>query len=152
MVRKRPVYFLDETGTSIPAKYAYTSSKVNKTDWETIKKTNNKDGDNFYSKEYMDKLQAYYQDIIDGKNDKFTNFNSAVADADKRKALTLGTSIQPIIVLHEACNADILKGDGMSMSETGDTNYDGTGYMLISEGYVTYEIHVKAGKTYYQFV
>lgn len=139
VVRKRPVYFLDETGTSIPAKYAYTSSKVNKTDWETIKQTKNKDGDNFYTKEYMDKLQAYYQNIIDGNNQDFTNFNSAVADADKRKALTLGTSIQPIIVLHEACNADILKGDGMSMSETGDTNYDHTGYMLISEGYVTYE-------------
>lgn len=149
VVRKRPVYFLDETGTSIPAKYAYTSSKVNKTDWETIKKTNNKDGDNFYSKEYMDKLQAYYQKIIDGNNQDFTNFNSAVAKADKHKALTLGTSIQPIIVLHEEWNADILKGDGMS--ETGDTNYDHTGYMLISEGYVTYEFPVQAGKTYYLF-
>lgn len=151
VVRKRPVYFLDETGTSIPAKYAYTSSKVNKTDWETIKKTNNKDGDTFYSKEYMDKLEAYYQNIIDGKNDKFTNFNSAVADADKHAALTLGTSIQPIIVLHEACNADILKDDGMSMSVNGDDNYDNTGYMLISEGYVTYEFPVQAGKTYYLF-
>lgn len=150
VVRKRPVYFLDETGTSIPAKYAYTSSKVNKTDWETIKKTNNKDGDNFYTKEYMDKLQAYYQNIIDGKNDKFTNFNSAVADADKHKALTLGTSIQPIIVLHEKSNANILVGDGMS-DANGDTNYDDTGYMLISEGYVTYEFPVKAGKTYYLF-
>lgn len=149
VVRKRPVYFLDETGTSIPAKYAYTSSKVNKTDWETIKQTKNKDGDTFYTKEYMNKLQAYYQGIIDGTNTTFTNFNSAVADADKRKALTLGTSIQPIIVLHEACNADILKGDGMS--ETGDTNYDHTGYMLISEGYVTYEFPVQAGKTYYLF-
>lgn len=149
VVRKRPVYFLDETGTSIPAKYAYTSSKVNKTDWETIKKTNNKDGDNFYSKEYMDKLQAYYQKIIDGNNQDFTNFNSAVAKADKHKALTLGTSIQPIIVLHEKCNADILKGDGMSVN--GDDNYDNTGYMLISEGYVTYEFPVKAGKTYYLF-
>ncbi len=149
VVRKRPVYFLDETGKSIPAKFAYTSSKVNKADWTEIQKTNNKDGDTFYTKEYMDKLQAYYQNIIDGKNDKFTNFNSAVADADKRKALTLGTSIQPIIVLHEKCNADILKGDGMS--ETGDTNYDHTGYMLISEGYVTYEFPVKAGKTYYLF-
>ena len=148
-VRKRPVYFLDETGTSIPANYAYTSSKVNKADWTTIKQTNNKDGDTFYTKEYMDKLEAYYQDIIDGKNDKFTNFNSAVAEADKHKALTLGTSIQPIIVLHEECNADILKGDGMS--DTGDTNYDKTGYMLISEGYVTYEFPVKAGKTYYLF-
>ena len=148
-VRKRPVYFLDETGTSIPANYAYTSSKVNKADWTEIQKTNNKDGDTFYTKEYMDKLEKYYQDIIDGNNKSFTNFNSAVADADKRKALTLGTSIQPIIVLHEECNAEILNGDGMS--ETGDTNYDGTGYMLISEGYVTYEFPVKAGKTYYLF-
>lgn len=149
VVRKRPVYFLDETGKSIPANYAYTSSKVNKDDWTTIKQTKNKDGDTFYTKEYMDKLQAYYQGIIDGTNTTFTNFNSAVAEADKHKALTLGTSIQPIIVLHEACNADILKGDGMS--ETGDTNYDNTGYMLISEGYVTYEFPVKAGKTYYLF-
>lgn len=148
-VRKRPVYFLDETGKSIPAKYAYTSSKINKADWEKIQNTANASDDNFYSKEYMDKLQAYYQNIIDGKNDKFTNFNSAVADADKHKALTLGTSIQPIIVLHEECNADILKGDGMS--KTGDTNYDKTGYMLISEGYVTYEFPVEAGKTYYLF-
>lgn len=149
VVRKRPVYFLDETGKSIPANYAYTSSKVNKADWETIKQTKNKDGDTFYTKEYMDKLQAYYQGIIDGTNTTFTNFNSAVADADKHKALTLGTSIQPIIVLHEECNADILRGDGMS--ETGDDNYDKTGYMLISEGYVTYEFPVKAGKTYYLF-
>lgn len=148
-VRKRPVYFLDETGKSIKADYAYTSSKVNKTDWETIQKTANASGDNFYSKEYMDKLQAYYQNIIDGNNTTFTNFNSAVTDAYKHAALTLGTSIQPIIVLHEECNADILKGDGMS--ETGDTNYDDTGYMLISEGYVTYEFPVKAGKTYYLF-
>lgn len=149
VVRKRPVYFLDETGKSIPANYAYTSSKVNNADWTTIKQTKNKDGDTFYTKDYMDKLQAYYQNIIDGNDTTFTNFNSAVADADKRKALTLGTSIQPIIVLHEECNADILKGDGMS--ETGDTNYDRTGYMLISEGYVTYEFPVQAGKTYYLF-
>ena len=151
VVRKRPVYFLDETGKSIPANYAYTSSKVNEADWTKIQNTDNASNDNFYTKEYMDKLEKYYQNIIDGNNQNFTNFNSAVADADKHKALTLGTSIQPIIVLHEACNADILKGDGMSMSETGDTNYDHTGYMLISEGYVTYEFPVKAGKTYYLF-
>lgn len=150
VVRKRPVYFLDETGKSIPANYAYTSSKVNKADWTEIQKTNNKDGDTFYTKDYMDKLEKYYQNIIDGNNQDFTNFNSAVADADKHKALTLGTSIQPIIVLHQACNADILKDDGMS-DANGDTNYDDTGYMLISEGYVTYEFPVKAGKTYYLF-
>lgn len=146
-VRKRPVYFLDETGKSIPAKYAYTSSKINKADWEKIQNTDNASNDNFYSKDYMDKLQAYYQGIIDGTNTTFTNFNSAVTD--KHAPLTLGTSIQPIIVLHDECNADILKGDGMS--DTGDTNYDHTGYMLISEGYVTYEFPVQAGKTYYLF-
>lgn len=148
-VRKRPVYFLDETGKSIKADFAYTSSKVNNTDWETIRKTANIADDSFYTKDYMDKLEKYYQDIIDGNNQDFTNFNSAVAEADKHKALTLGTSIQPIIVLHEKCNAEILKGDGMS--ETGDTEYDHTGYMLISEGYVTYEFPVQAGKTYYLF-
>ena len=148
-IRKRPVYFLDETGKSIPAKYAYTSSKVNKADWTKIQQTNNTSNDNFYTKDYMDKLQKYYQDIIDGNNKSFTNFNSAVADADKHKALTLGTSIQPIIVLHEESNANILVGDGMS--ETGDKNYDNTGYMLISEGYVTYTFPVEAGKTYYLF-
>ena len=146
-VRKRPVYFLDETGKSIPAKYAYTSSKINKADWTKIQNTDNASNDNFYTKEYMDKLQAYYQGIINGENQDFTNFNSAVTD--KHAKLTLGTSIQPIIVLHEKCNADILKGDGMS--DTGDDNYDNTGYMLISEGYVTYEFPVKAGKTYYLF-
>lgn len=146
-VRKRPVYFLDETGKSIPAKYAYTSSKINKADWTKIQNTDNASNDNFYTKEYMDKLQAYYQGIINGENQDFTNFNSAVTD--KHAPLTLGTSIQPIIVLHEKCNAEILKGDGMS--ETGDTNYDETGYMLISEGYVTYEFPVQAGKTYYLF-
>ena len=149
VVRKRPVYFLDETGKSIPAKYAYTSSKVNEADWTEIQKTDNKDGDTFYTKNYMDKLQKYYQGIIDGTNTTFTNFNSAVADDNKHAPLTLGTSIQPIIVLHDECNADILKGDGMS--ENGDTNYDHTGYMLISEGYVTYEFPVQAGKTYYLF-
>lgn len=146
-VRKRPVYFLDETGKSIPAKYAYTSSKINKADWTKIQNTDNASNDNFYTKEYMDKLQAYYQGIINGENQDFTNFNSAVTD--KHAKLTLGTSIQPIIVLHEECNADILKGDGMS--DTGDKNYDQTGYMLISEGYVTYEFPVQAGKTYYLF-
>lgn len=149
VVRKRPVYFLDETGKSIPANYAYTSSKVNEADWTKIQNTDNASNDNFYTKEYMDNLQAYYQGIIDGTNTTFTNFNSAVTEAEKHAKLTLGTSIQPIIVLHEECNADILKGDGMS--ETGDTNYDHTGYMLISEGYVTYTFPVEAGKTYYLF-
>jgi len=137
-VRKRPVYFLDETGKSIKADYAYTSSKINKADWTKIKETTF-EGD---GADFMTTLRAYYQNIIDGKNDKFTNINSAVAEADKHKALTLGTSIQPVIELHDECNADILEGD-----ET----YDETGYMTISEGYVTYRFSVKAGKTYYLF-
>ena len=133
-VRKRPVYFLDETGKSIEADYAYTSSKINKADWTKIKETTFEGIDAL--------LKDYYQNIIDGTNKTFTNINSAVADADKHNELTLGTSIQPVIVLNKECNKDILEED---------ENYDNTGYMTISEGYVTYRFPVKAGKTYYLF-
>ena len=135
-VRKRPVYFLDEAGNSIQATYAYTSSKINKADWEKIQETPFTGSD----VEFMEKLNEYYKGIIEGKNPDFNNINSAVAE--KNKALTLGTSIQPIIVLNQECNKDILEGDA---------NYDNTGYMMISEGYVTYRFPVKAGKTYYLF-
>ena len=131
-VRKRPVYFLDEAGTSIKATYAYTSSKINKADWEKIQNTS------FDGFEAL--LKDYYQNIIDGTNNTFTNINSAFAA--KRAKLELGTSIQPIIVLNEECNEGILEED---------KNYDKTGYMTISEGYVTYRFPVKAGKTYYLF-
>ena len=137
-VRKRPVYFLDEAGNSIKATYAYTSSKINKADWEKIQNTPFTGSD----AEFMKKLNAYYQGIIKGTNPDFNNINSAVAEDDKRKALTLGTSIQPIIVLNQECNKNILEDDA---------SYDDTGYMMISEGYVTYRFPVKAGKTYYLF-
>ena len=137
-VRKRPVYFLDEAGKSIQATYAYTSSKINKADWEKIQGTSFDESSS--NSEIIKKLNEYYKGIIEGKNPDFNDINSAVTD--KHKALTLGTSIQPIIVLNQECNKDILEGDA---------NYDNTGYMTISEGYVTYRFPVKAGKTYYLF-
>lgn len=137
-VRKRPVYFLDEAGNSIQATYAYTSSKINKADWEKIQGTSFDESSS--DAEIIKKLNEYYKGIIDGTNTTFTNINSAVAD--KRAKLELGTSIQPIIVLNEECNQNILEED---------ENYDHTGYMTISEGYVTYRFPVKAGKTYYLF-
>lgn len=137
-VRKRPVYFLDEAGNSIQATYAYTSSKINKADWEKIQGTSFDESSS--DAEIIKKLNEYYKGIIDGTNNTFTNINSAVAG--KRAKLELGTSIQPIIVLNQKCNKDILEDDA---------NYDDTGYMMISEGYVTYRFPVKAGKTYYLF-
>ena len=133
-VRKRAVYFLDEAGNSIKADYAYTSSKINKADWEKIQEKT------FDGIDAL--LKEYYQGIINGENKDFTNINSAVDDEYKHNALTLGKSIQPVIVLNEECNKGILEDD---------TNYDNTGYMTISEGYVTYRFPVKAGKTYYLF-
>lgn len=136
-IRKRIVYFLDETGTSIPATYAYTSSKINKSDWTSVKNSA-VEGNHAY----MTKLKTFYQHIIDGHNKTFTNINSAYDENSREFGMVLGESIQPIIVLHDEANADILEGDN---------NYDHTGYMLISEGYVTYSFPVKAGKTYYLF-
>lgn len=135
-MRKRIVYFLDETGTSIPATYAYTSSKINKSDWKSVQNTPVEGND-----AYMTKLKTFYQSIIDG-NKTFPNINSAFSNDSRESGLVLGESIQPIIVLHDKANADILEDDN---------NYDKTGYMLISEGYVTYSFPVKAGKTYYLF-
>jgi len=135
-IRKRIVYFLDETGTSIPATYAYTSSKINKSDWTSVKNSAVENND-----AYMTKLKAFYQSIIDGSW-TFPNINSAFSKDSREFGMVLGESIQPIIVLHDEANADILEGDN---------NYDKTGYMLISEGYVTYSFPVKAGKTYYLF-
>ena len=136
-IRKRIVYFLDETGTSIPATYAYTSSKVNKSDWTSVKNSAVENDDS-----YMTTLKEFYHGIIDGKNKTFTNINSAYDENSREFGMVLGESIQPIIVLHDKANAEILEGDN---------NYDKTGYMLISEGYVTYSFPVKAGKTYYLF-
>ena len=135
-IRKRIVYFLDETGTSIPATYAYTSSKVNKADWTSVQNSAVEDNDS-----YMTTLKNFYQSIIDGNN-TFPNINSAFSESSREYGMQLGESIQPIIVLHDETNANILEGD---------TNYDHTGYMMISEGYVTYTFPVKAGKTYYLF-
>ncbi len=139
-IRKRIVYFLDETGTSVPATYAYTSSKINKSGWKSVENTPVEGND-----AYMTKLKAFYQSIIDGNEtfpNTFPNINSDFSDDSRQTGLVLGESIQPIIVLHNEANADILEGD---------TNYDHTGYMTISEGYVTYRFPVKAGKTYYLF-
>lgn len=135
-IRKRIVYFLDETGTSIPASYAYTSSKINKADWKSVQNSAVENNDS-----YMTTLKAFYQSIING-NETFRNINSAFSNDSRLHGLVLGESIQPIIVLHDEANANILEGDN---------NYDKTGYMLISEGYVTYSFPVKAGKTYYLF-
>ena len=136
-IRKRIVYFLDETGTSIPATYAFTSSKVNKSDWTSVKNSAVENNNS-----YMTTLKEFYHGIIDGKNKTFTNINSAYDENSREFGMVLGESIQPIIVLHNEANAEILEGDN---------NYDQTGYMLISEGYVTYSFPVKAGKTYYLF-
>lgn len=135
-IRKRIVYFLDETGKSIPASSAFTSSKINKANWKSVQNTPVEGND-----PYMTKLKAFYQSIIDG-NWTFPNINSDFSKDSREFGLVLGESIQPIIVLHDEANADILEGDN---------NYDKTGYMLISEGYVTYTFPVKAGKTYYLF-
>lgn len=136
-IRKRVVYFLDETGKSIPASSAFTSSKINKADWKSVQNSAVENNDS-----YMTTLKEFYQGIIDGKNKTFTNINSDFSENSREFGLVLGESIQPIIVLHDECNKDILEEDA---------TYDQTGYMLISEGYVTYTFPVKAGKTYYLF-
>lgn len=152
-VKKRPVYFIDETGQSIPADYAYTTSRIDKSDWEKTMSTESQAFSKFkYTKEYIQNLKSYYNDIILGNNKDYKNINSAI-DADKQHdAITLGKDFQPVIALHTSDSQakGILKNDGIYGAD-GDQNTDQTGYMLINEGYVTYRFPVKAGKTYFLF-
>lgn len=151
-VKKRPVYFVDETGTSVPAEYAYTTSRINKSDWEKTKASAVEPDDaGWYTKEYISTLKTFYQNIIDGKDKTFKNLNAAVETDKQHDAVALGEDFQPIIVLHDENNAakGILANDGIYAD--GDKNYDNSGYMLIGEGFVTYRFPVKAGKTYYLF-
>lgn len=151
-VKKRPVYFIDEAGKSIQADYAYTTSRINKSDWEKTMSTASEAYKTWYTKEYIQTLKNYYNDIILGNNKDYKNINAAI-DADKQHAaVTLGTDFQPVIALHTSDSQakGILKNDGKYGAD-GDQNIDGTGYMLINEGYVTYRFPVKAGKTYFLF-
>lgn len=51
----------------------------------------------------------------------------------------------------EICRHIVAKQEVLDFILEGDATYDKTGYMMISEGYVTYTFPVKAGKTYYLF-
>ena len=152
-VRKRPVYFVDETGKSIVANYAYTTSQINGNDWKKViaGKGQAVANDNFYPAEYTEKLRDFFDGIRKGENTTYTNFNSAVKEDKKHSAVVYDLDYQPIIVLHTEENADILSYEDKKMGTVNDATYDQTGYMLIGEGLVKYRFHVQAGKTYYLF-
>ena len=151
-VKKRPVYFVDEAGNSVEAMYGYTTSRINKSDWQKTMSTESEAYNEWYTKDYIQTLKNYYDDIIKGKNASYTDINYAIGTDKKHSAIELGTDFQPIIVLHTQDSADkgLLKNDGVYGDE-GDQNFDKTGYMLINEGYVTYKFPVQAGKTYFLF-
>lgn len=151
-VKKRPVYFIDEAGQSIPADYAYTTSRINKSDWKKTMSTASEAYKTWYTKEYIQTLKDYYNDIIHGNNKDYKNINAAIDANKQHDAVTLGTDFQPVIALHTSDSQarGILKNDGIYGAD-GDQNIDQTGYMLINEGYVTYRFPVKAGKTYFLF-
>ena len=59
--------------------------------------------------------------------------------------------LEVLVHTEEICRHIVAKQEVLDFILEGDATYDKTGYMMISEGYVTYTFPVKAGKTYYLF-
>lgn len=153
VLKRRPVYFLDETGTTVAATSARTTSKVAYDTWSSIASATMK-ADNYLSASDMVKLRQYYQTIING-NGSYVGFKdiNAARGSNQGKQYTPGSSsdYQPIICLHTQGNTASKLNESDKVVRYSDTNYDGTGYMLLDEGFVNYSFEVKAGKTYYLF-
>lgn len=161
-IRKRPVYIFDETGTSVTGVEAVTSSVVNLRDWEQIKR------DELADKGETDSgLNSDYKDA--GKSKEQTMYTKSEAQAIydvydawiKRNKHDDNVIEQEPLLLHnngyEAYDWKIADGEETTFQDLlnkingGATYNDNTGYMLISEGFVSYKFPVKAGKTYFMF-
>lgn len=155
-IRRRPVYFVDEQGTSIQASEAVSSARLSG-HWSTIISGYASEGmnyfvglggeqngatNNFYSQTESEDIYNMFMDYFQKRNDYS---NTSVYGSG---TISVGDPIQPIPI-HTASRASnpITERGG----HNSDNSTDGTGYVLASGGYVRYTFPVKAGKTYYFF-
>jgi len=144
-IRFRPVYFLDEHGNSLKAKEAISSARLS-SEWEKIEATATA---NSWT-EYGDSLTIMHRGATTSvKNTGMSKAESAALYHLYKKYLTdkninIGDPINPF---------PIHTGNAISQNNGAyvDNSNDGTGYVMLSAGYVRYKFEVKAGKTYYFF-
>lgn len=144
-IRFRPVYFLDEHGNSLKAKEAISSARLS-SEWEKIEATATA---NSWT-EYGDSLTIMHRGATTSvKNTGMSKAESAALYQLYKKYLTdnninIGDPINPFPI---HTGTSISQNNGTYV----DNSNDGTGYVMLTAGYVRYKFDVKAGKTYYFF-
>lgn len=159
-IRCRPVYFIDEQGTSYPVKRVngvdqkWSTARLS-ANWNRIKATAEANGWPGFvvSKDKSDKTtDGQSITLRDGStkwvaNTAFTAAECATLYSKYNAYLTnnhisVGDMIQPVAIHNGTAHS---QANGLYV----DSSDDGTGYVLISGGYAKYTFEVKAGKTYY---
>lgn len=135
-IRRRPVYMVDEQGKSCEAVEAVSSARLS-SDWDNLEPDNfldkggkqNGETNTFYTKAENEAIYAMYEKIIADNN------------------FAVGENIHPV-PMHTSA---IYETSGVGTDGVGDAIIDGTGYVMLSGGFVRYSFDLKAGKTYYFF-
>lgn len=144
-IRFRPVYFVDEHGNSLKAKEAISSARLS-SEWAKIETTA---AANSWT-EYGESQTIMHRGVSTPvTNTGMSKAESAAIYQLYKKYLTdnninIGDPINPF---------PIHTGNAISQNNGAyvDDSNDGTGYVMLTAGYVRYKFDVKAGKTYYFF-
>lgn len=144
-IRFRPVYFLDEHGNSLKAKEAISSARLS-SEWEKIEATATANSWTEYGESQTIMHRGATTSVT---NSGMSKAESAALYQLYKKYLTdnninIGDPINPF---------PIHTGNAISQNNGAyvDNSDDGTGYVMLTAGYVRYKFDVKAGKTYYFF-
>ena len=144
-IRYRPVYFIDEQGKSYTATSIESSARLS-AEWAKIEATaaaNSWTG-------WREKQTIIHQGTSMDVENKGLNASESQAIYNMYKKyitdnnIKIGDPIKPFPV-HNGSTISTNNGNYTDSSD------DGTGYVMLTGGYVKYTFSVKAGKTYYFF-
>lgn len=144
-IRYRPVYFIDEQGKSYTAKSVTSSARLS-AEWAKIEATaaaNSWTG-------WKESQTIIHNGVSTDIENKGLNASESQALYNLYKKyitdnnIKIGDPIKPFPI-HNGSTISTNNGNYT------DSSNDGTGYVMLTGGYVKYTFDVKAGKTYYFF-
>ena len=144
-IRYRPVYFIDEQGKSYTAKSVASSARLS-AEWAKIEATAASNSWTGWKESQTIIHQGKSMDV----ENKGLNVSESQAIYNMYKKyitdnnIKIGDPIKPFPV-HNGSKISTNNGNFTDNSD------DGTGYVMLTGGYVKYTFEVKAGKTYYFF-
>lgn len=144
-IRYRPVYFVDEQGKSYEAKSIESSARLS-AEWAKIEATA---AANSWTGWHESQTIIHQGKSMDVEN-KGLNVSESQAIYNMYKKYITDNNIQigdPIAPFPVHNGTSISTNNGNYT----DSSNDGTGYVMLTGGYVKYTFEVKAGKTYFFF-